>query len=610
MERLAEKFSAAPRRVRLLKYLVERTLAGESEQLSEYAIGIDVFDKLPSFDPRSDSMVRTDIMRLRQRLREYYAGDGGADPILLDLPPRSYQVTIQFRDNSPVEEVKPEAPEGQAIATAAPAPGRRTAIYRRLIAVAAVAACVVGAALWMVRKQRLQTIRSVIVLPFQDFSSDHQSGYLADGLTDELTNDLANLSGLRVIARTTAFEYRNKGVDIREVGRELNVDGSIEGSLDREGDHIRIRVQFNRNADGYHIWSRVYDVQFRDLISVQRDMARSIADDLQLTPSLGGTASPDTRHDPAPEAHEFYLRAYEAGNALSLDSMRRAAALAQSAVDRDPRFAQAWQLLASVHWNLGVLGSWKEVSPQQVESEARRALDLDGSLATAHATLGQLFWRQYHDWEKAEAEFRVALRDGPGMANVHQIYAGCLAERGRFEESHREYRAAEELSPLYDAAFTAEAYVYWVEGRMADAERLYQFVLARKPAFPVAVAGMAGLRFGSKDCAGGESYEARLKSSAPGSKYTWELDLAAPVCRGALKDARRFLEHSVGAVPNIELAGGYALIGDSDNAIRYLRRSVELGEVGITGLKSSLYFTSLQSDPRFAAIERELGLRP
>lgn len=609
LERLAAApvFSAAPRRVRLLKYLMERTLAGEGDRVNEYSLGIDVFDKLPSFDPRSDSMVRTDVMRLRQRLRQYYSQEGCGDAIVLDIPPKSYRIAIEFRDTA-----VPDTPPPSVAAPEPVLPAQRNRTW--ILLATAVAVLVMGAGTmlgWRWFHRGAPRIRSVVVLPFQDFSSDHQSGYLADGITDEITNDLANLDGLRVIARTTAFEFKGKGIDIRDIGRQLHVDASLEGSLDREGDRVRIRAQLNRNTDGYHLWSHVYDVQFRDLISVQRDIARSIAGDLQLSRSFdgdGGVNSP--RHDPSPEAHELYLRGAEAWNATNLESFRKGAILFQAAVDKDPQFAEAWLGLANAHWNLGIFSGWKEVSVAQVESEARRAVDRNPRLGSAHATIGQILWRRDFDWPRAETEFRLALQYGNGSYNVHNLYAGCLSERGEFAESHRQFRMAEELSPLQDAIFTNEAALYWAEGRVNEAERMYRQVLERKPGFALALAGIGGLRLRAKDCKGAVEYAARLYKASPGSRTATMVEWALSPCTGEAGVTRMPRKDRVAGMRNIDAALENAALGNQDSAIEYLRKSAEFHEIGATSLRVSPYFEAMRSDPRFVALEREIGITP
>ncbi len=268
--------------------------------------------------------------------------------------------------------------------------------------------------------RRIPAIQALVVLPFQDLSSSHQSEYLADGLTDEVTNDLANLNNLRVIARTTAFEFKGKGVDVRQIGRQLNVDAALEGSLVREGNRVRIRAQLNRTSDGYHLWSHAYDIDAHDLIGVQQQIAQSIADDMNLG---RGQSSADGgrphRFTSDPEAHDLYLHGMEALNNASATSLPVAASFFQSALGKDHNFAMAWLGLARTH-DLMQSAVVPGVTYEQIGGEARHALDLDSSLAEAHETLAIIAWERDYDWPTAEREFRLAVAsNGSASSRSH-----------------------------------------------------------------------------------------------------------------------------------------------------------------------------------------------
>jgi TolB-like protein/tetratricopeptide (TPR) repeat protein len=601
--------------------LVDRTLAGEGDQVNEYSVGVDVFDKLPSFDPRSDSMVRTDITRLRQRLRQYYAEEGSGDPVVIDLPARSYKVSVAFRDELAAHSAESletsaepdptvDAPDSLAPNQIAQPATRRGVRFWTLVGAVVVTASVLAGVAWSRLGRHAHVIQSLVVLPFQDYSSDHRSEYLADGLTDEITNELANFNGLRVIARTSAFEFKGKGVDVRDVGRQLNVDAALEGSLDREGDRIRIRAQLNRTTDGSHLWSHAYDVQFRDLLAVQRDMARSIAEDLKFNQSLNSDKARASIHDPDPEVHDLVLRGMEAWNAASADSFREGAALFQNAVDRDPKYAGAWASLSGAHWDLGIFTGWKEVTVEQVESESQRAADLDPTIASVRAFLGQLAWRRHLDWARADADFKLALQTGSGSASVHSLYAGCLAERQEFEASHKHFRIAQELSPLSDLIFTNDAGIYLAQLKLGEAERLYKQVLSRKPDFTIALAGMAGVRIAMGDYAGAQPYADRLNLTAAKSGLTAIVNFALLVCNGKTAQARQFLEAAKPAILRVDFAAGQAALGDNDGAIASLRESYDRREIGITRIAIRPEMNRLRGDPRFIELEREIGLKP
>jgi len=595
-------FIGAPRRIRLMRYLVERTLSGEGDRVNEYAIGIDVFDKLPSFDPRSDSIVRTDIARLRQRLRAYYEGEGCSDPVSLDLPPKSYRVAIRFLDPVAAE---PSAIE--PVAATAPEVRSRRRLLPKILAVAALMVMAAGAIFWWKQPRREGGIQSIVVLPFLDLSSGHPDGYLADGITDEITNDLANLADLRVIARTTAFVFKGRSVDVRDLGRQLHVDAVLEGSLEREGDRMRIRAQLNRASDGYHLWSHAYDIESGDLIQVQEEIARSISDDLQLNRTRSASLSHEGTSDAV--AHDLYLRGQEEWSTASLEAFRRAAELFHAAIARDPKFTRAWLGLAKAHWNIGLWTGFSEVSAQQVESEARKALEIAPGLNEAHAILAHIAWNYDYDWPRAEREFRLALAGG-GQANAHNLYGVCLAQRRRFAESHQQFHIAEELSPLDPVAFFNEGEALEWEGRTAEAERAYADLLRTHPSFEPPLARLAYMKAGEGDCREAARYAGRLAQLSPGSYRSQAVLWTVGVCRGDRGGARRALQAAARSSPPVEMGSAYGLLRDNNEAIAYLEKAIDQHEVGVTGIGVEPFLATVRSDPRFVALERRVGLAP
>jgi TolB-like protein len=448
------------------------------------------------------------------------------------------------------------------------------------------------------------------VLPFQDLSSNHQSGYLADGLTDEITNDLANLNNLRVIARTTAFEFKGKGVDIRDLGRQLNVEAALEGSLVREGDRVRIRAQLNRTSDGYHLWSHAYDIDSHDLIGVQQQIAQSIADDMNLGRGQSAEAARPRRFTTDPEAHDLYLRGMEALNNGSPDALQHAAAFFQSAIDKDHGFAMAWLGLARTH-DLMQSGAVPGITYEQIGSEARRALDLDPSLAEAHEELAIIAWERDYDWPSAEREFRLAVAgNGSVSARSHAVYGYHLAERGRFAESHQQLRTAQELSPLEVLPLVNEGWVYFFERRYDQAERLYKRILELHPDSAVGLDGLAYLKTMLGDCKAGGEYAAKLNMLWPNAFRVQSVQWNLLVCRGDLAKARKILDGSIPKIPPFYAGASYAVLGDKEQALKYLNEAVAERDNLVTTMGVTPYLDHLRDDPRFLALERRIGLEP
>ena len=253
---------------------MEHTLAGEGDKVSEYAIGLDVFQKPASFDPRIESVVRTEVSRLRQRLKDYYADEGRKDPIVIDFPQRSYAATFEFPKQADLQEPQLIRRDTATFVNRGVILGGACAKFAAhdSCGFSRCRARVGGYEYWKSRSNPgggKLPLNSIVVLPFENYSVNGADQYLADGMTEELTNDLAEWRDLRVVARTSAYAFKGKGEDVRKIGKDLNVDAVLEGSFTKQGDRIRITAQLNRTSDGYHLWSHSYESQSSDLMAVQ-----------------------------------------------------------------------------------------------------------------------------------------------------------------------------------------------------------------------------------------------------------------------------------------------------------------------------------------------------
>src|SRR5713101_6247462 len=260
--------------------------------------------------------------------------------------------------------------------------------------------------------------KSIAVLPFVNMSSDRENEYFADGLTEEILNRLTQISELKVPGRTSSFVFKGKNTDLRQIGAALGVANVVEGSVRKSADRLRIIAQLVRTADGYHLWSQAYDRKLDDVFAIQEEIARSIADALSVQLKLArGNKSERPTQDIG--AYDNYLEARALITQRSGDNLRRAAALLESAVQRDPGFAKAWAALAQARALAPYyrLAAMKE-SLEDAEKAARKALAIDDSLAAAHSALADVL-RDRFDWLAAEAEYRRALDLNPGEAETH-----------------------------------------------------------------------------------------------------------------------------------------------------------------------------------------------
>jgi TolB-like protein/Tfp pilus assembly protein PilF len=579
-------FQNSARRAQLLRYLVERTLAGEGDAISEYGIGVDVFGKPPSFDPRLESIVRTEFSRLRQKLADYYAAGGRADPVVIAFPPRTYVPAFTIAAGPP------------------PAAPRR---FYRSGAVAAAAVLIACAGAWLLRPAPARPA-ALVVLPFANLSPDRADDYLADGITEELTNQLAQSKDLSVVARTSASLFKGKAVDIREVGRKLGVGAALEGSIAPENGRIRITAQLNRTSDGYHLWSRAYETSSGDLLTAERDIARSVVSAATGIPPVDTGTNDGTRD---PEAHDLYLRAYHLALGAPPD-YPGSLALFRQALARDPAYVNAYVGIARVE--IALVHMTAE-PPDEAIPRARAALETalhhDPSSGEARGVLANVIAIYDWDWPRAEREFRRAIADG-AQSTTRSLYGSLLATRGRFREAQAQLRLAEDADPLGMGPRFNQFLAFYLEHDYAAATRVLRGMLDLRPDQFDARFMLGTLAFAEHDCAGARrEYEwAAQHLAAPVTQVGLAL---AAACSGdraeALARIRQAEQPSpAGYTSPYQLAICYAAVGDRDTALSMLERSATRKEMQLLYLKYDPVFDGIRSDPRFLTLERRVGL--
>src|SRR5256714_12180511 len=286
---------------------------------------------------------------------------------------------------------------------------------------------------------------SVAVLPFVNMSAAKNDEYFSDGITEEVINALANVDGLRVVSRTSAFVYKNKNLSVRQIGEELAVATVLEGSVRGEGNALRLTAQLINAAEGDHLWSKTYDRELKNVFAVENELATAIADALRprflkqssLVPMTTGSS----------EAHDLYLKGRHFWTKRTPEDLKEAMALFEKAIVLDPAYALAHAGLSDCYL---LLGEYTSARPAEILPKARphayRALELDGALAEAHASLGLISIFDY-DWATAEREFKRAIELRSGYATAHHWYAILLVTLGRFAEARAEAERALELDP-------------------------------------------------------------------------------------------------------------------------------------------------------------------
>jgi TolB-like protein/Flp pilus assembly protein TadD len=317
---------------------------------------------------------------------------------------------------------------------------------------------------------------SIAVLPFANLSGDASKDYFSDGMSEELLNLLARVPGLKVAARTSAFAYKGRNVDVRKVGKELGVETVLEGSVRQSGDQVRITAQLIDAESGFHIWSETYDRRMADIFTVQDEIATAIVYKLriELAPKEQQLAQRDAAPTQNVEAYEFYLQARAIWKRRGEDNLRRAVELYQSALARDPGFARAHAALASAYVVLPgytIEDGDEEKYLQMAEQSARQALALDPKIGEAHAVLAQVNSERGNLLD-AESGFFFAISLEPNEPTPHHWYSILLQKVGRLDAALEQARRAYELDPSAPVLAYNLANVYLMRGEDEQALRL------------------------------------------------------------------------------------------------------------------------------------------
>ncbi len=339
--------------------------------------------------------------------------------------------------------------EARKISADAPVPAEAAPSSRKPPAwtiIAAMCVVIAGISGYFVWKNRVATSdipSSLVVLPFADISAQHDQDYFVDGLTEEIIDALSRVPNLRVVARTSAFAFKGKANDIREIGKQLDVAAVLEGSVRKAGDKLRITAQLNRVSDGTHLWSRTYDRDLRDVFDLQHEISQAIANELRAgnVPARRGTADL--------EAYQRYQEGRYFFNQQEPASYHKAIERYQQAIMLDPKFALAYAGLADAWAYLAenTVEAPREVMPKAKEA-AEKAVALDEGLAEAHTSLGMVKLDYEYDRDGAQREFQRALQINPGSGWVHHWYAHSLETQGKLDDAMKEMRLALSLDPL------------------------------------------------------------------------------------------------------------------------------------------------------------------
>jgi len=462
--------------------------------------------------------------------------------------------------------------------------------------------------------QRKPHIQALAVLPLANLSGDPDQEYFADGMTEELTTDLSKIGAVRVISRTSAMRYKGANKSLPEIARELNVDGVVEGSVERVGGRVRITAQLIHGPTDAHLWADSYERDLRDILSLQDEVARDIANQIRvkLTPQEQAQLSND--RPIKPEAYEVYLKGRYYFSKLSTDGFREGLGYFRRAVELDPQYALAYVGQAECYKYLGI---WGALPPRESNSQAKaaiqKALAIDDNLGEAHATFAFLHFAYDWDWAGAQEEFNRALELSPRSSDVRLWYAQYLAAMGRQDEAVAEIVKAHALDPVSELTDAMVGRVYLLVRRFDKAIEQFQETLALNPESDTAHYDL-GICYESKGMYR-EAVEEYLRSEEMEGATKEDLALRRRAFLNAglrgflqeelkseLADQKQVYDRSFG------FAQLYARLGDKDRAFENLEKTYEEGGHNIAFLKVEPLLDNLRSDPRWNDLLRRLRL--
>jgi serine/threonine protein kinase/Flp pilus assembly protein TadD len=505
---------------------------------------------------------------------------------------------------------------------------RRPVVSRRWVAVLAVvlaAMLLVAVGLnlgrmrdWLRGTGERPRIASLAVLPLENLSRDPEQEYFAEGMTDELITDLARIGALRVISRTSVMQYKGTQKSIGQIAKELGVDAVIEGTVLRSGNRVRITAQLIAAPTERHVWAESYERDLSDVLLLQNEVARTIAQQIrvQLTPQQEAQLS--TNRSLQPEAHEAFLKGKYFANRLNPDGLEKAIHYFNDAISADPTYGLAYAEMAETYcWATayGLLSSQEALA--KAKSAAVHAIEMDATLGEAHNALA---WVKYvHDWDfqGAEEEFKRAINLSPGNANIHLWYGNYLAQAGRFDESIAEMNTAQSLDPLspflgslaatpllgsrrYDKAIEQLHKVQEFDPNLPLPHMFLQQAYEGKGDFASASNEwqQAALGFGEKpEIVNARAEKLRRRFTEGGERGYWQTQLEF------LKaDSKRSTAESYSFAPL------YARVGDRNRAFQCLEKALQEHSQELTlWLLTEPAFDSIRTDPRFHDLLRRMG---
>ena len=574
-------FARSERASKLLRFLVARHIEGRDDELKESVIGVEVFGRRPDYDPKLDSTVRTEAVRLRARLNTYYSMEGSSDPLVIELPRGGY--VPQFRP--------------RAVDT-----GQPTRAKARWLAVGLISLAVGATAAGVRWVRSTKAPVAIAVLPLVNLSEDRGGDTFVDGLTDAIIRQASKISGVTVRSRTSSYAFKGKPRLVRDAGSQLNVEYIVEGSVARSGPEVQITAQLLRVRDDVLIWTGTFNRQVIDALATQQEISRGIVNALQL--KLGhGLRGYD------PDAYDLYLRAQATENVRFVGD-DQVIGLFEQAINRDRSIAPAYAGLAVAYTfrsSLGPLGPHRAEELEKMRAKTRataeRAIQLDPRLPEAHVALGTVYAHNAQ-WTLAERSFRRAIELDPSLSTAHYLFARCvLWPLGRVDEAVREGLAGTENDPRSPRARYELADMLLSAG---DYDKAAEYCEQLPPEIESRSECVGRARL-----AQGRTAEA-IQVLASSATNNWGYLAYAYAKAGQREKAETLAAVAPMRYPKragpFQYALAYAGIGDHDRTIEQLQRMADFGPVRMGFTLNRPEFAFLRGDVRLNALRKQVGL--
>jgi TolB-like protein/DNA-binding winged helix-turn-helix (wHTH) protein/Tfp pilus assembly protein PilF len=559
-----------------------------------------------------DHSLNVAVNRLRERL-----GDSAEKPRYIETVPG-----VGYRFVAPVETASetphPVLPERESPRPAIPSPVRHRALVRT--SVASACALLFVALVWfgLVRKETHQAsaeeslIRSVAVLPLTDLAADgSEDDYFSDGMTEELITELGRLSSIRIISRTSIMQFKKSVLSLPEIGRQLNVDALVEGTVRRSGDRVRITARLVSSAPEHLIWQKSYEGDLRDVRMLQSEVAHDIADNIQTKLAQRRMPAVASYRRLDPETYEDYLRGRYFVARRTAEAMNTAVDYFQRAVQRDPQYAQAYVGLAFTY---ELLGSYEVLRPDKsyplALQFANKALELDDTLSDAYSARASAETNYEFNWVAADRDFQRAIALDPSSAFAHHQYGEYFTSIGNAERAIAELKIARELDPLSLPLFNAIGRMYREAHQYDEALKQCKQSLVLDANFSMGHWCVGQVYLAKRQYA--EATSELRKANELGTTPLIVADLGCVYAAWGKKTEARAILHSLQSKSQFNyvspylIASIYSQLGEKDEAFKWLERAYDARDISFAVADPMM--DPLRSDPRFADLIRRLKL--